>query len=131
MDRDKDRFYGQLNRFGEYKYKNRLDTLFVFQLTFIVVLVFVVLYYLNYINLFSTTSLAIITVILILFIVLIYINRIVVDPKFRNTSDWDKYNFGDGSMLPPTGYTSAGVSGGTQGSTPTQVCTTQTTCTNT
>ena len=129
MDKEKDRFYGELNRFGEYKYKNRLDTLFVFQLTFIVILVFVVLYYLNINNLFSTGALIIITLILVLFIVLLYVNRIVVDPKLRNSNDWDKYNFGDGKVL-PSGYISAGVAGGTAGSTPTQVCSTQTTCTN-
>jgi len=131
MEVNKDKFYGELNHFGENKYKNRLDTLFVFQLTFIVILAFVSLYYLNYINLFSTTSLAIITIILVIFIVLIYLNRIIVDPKFRNQNDWDKYNFGDGTLTPPTGYISAGVTGGTQGSTPTHVCTTQTTCNDT
>jgi len=131
MIQDKDRFYGELNRFGENKYKNRLDTLFVFQLTFIVILAFITLYYLNYINLFSTAALSIITIILVIFILLIYLNRIIVDPKFRNQNNWDKYNFGDGTLTPPKGYISAGVSGGIQGSTPTRVCNTQTTCSDT
>ena len=126
MDKQKNSFYGELNKFGEYKLQNRNDTLFLFQLTFIVVLVFIGLFYLNYINLFSTTSLAIITIILVIFIVLIYINRIVVDPKFRDKNDWNKYNFGDGTLIPPNDYTPpAGVAGGIQGSSPTLVCRTQ------
>ena len=134
IDKEKNNFYGELNKFGEYKYQNRTDTLFLFQLTFIVILVFIGLFYLNYINLFSTTSLAIITIILVIFIVLIYINRIVVDPKFRSKTDWNKYNFGDGTLTPPNNYTPpAGVVGGVVGSSPTLVCRTEPTeiCTTT
>ena len=126
LGKEKNRFYGELNKFGEYKIQNRNDTLFVFQLTFIVILVFIGLFYLNYINLFSTISLAIITIILVIFIVLIYINRIIVDPKFRSNNDWNKYNFGDGTLTPPNDYIPpTGVMGGIQGSSPTTVCRTE------
>ena len=45
-------FYARMNEIGEYTYKNRSDTIFVFQLMFIAILIVIVLLYLksNYFN---------------------------------------------------------------------------------
>jgi len=120
--------YERLNTFGEYKYANRLDTLFVLQLFFIIMLVFIGLYYLNMNGLFSKASMYIVLILLTVILFLIVINKAIVMPKLRSKYVFDRLNFGDGTLTPTGGYTVGGVSGGNQGTSPNETCTTQTVC---
>jgi uncharacterized membrane protein len=128
FDKDKYNFYSRLNQFGEYKYNNRLDTLFVFQLSFLLLLVFVVLSYLNSIGLMSSFAKWLITLIFGSFVLLIFLSRVILLPKLRSTSDWNKMNYGDGTYV-PNNYISAGKVGGMSGNAPTENCTTTSTTT--
>ena len=121
-------FYSRVSQFGEYKYNSSLDTLFVLQVTFIVVLIFIALYYFNFYGLFSKISLYIITIILTVLLILIILNKMVVIPRFRSKNVWDQYNFGDRRLNPTTAYTVSGVDGGNTGTTRSQTCTTS--CSN-
>lgn len=123
-NKDDNAFYSRINQFGEYKTNSSLDTLFVLQITFIVILIFIVLYYLNFYGLFSKISLYIVTVILTVLLLLIIVNKAIVIPKIRSKSVWDQYNFGDGTLNPTTAHTVKGVEGGSAGTSPTQTCTT-------
>ena len=71
MSLNESTFYSRINDFGEYKYNNRLDTLFVIQLTFIIILIFIGLYYLNIFGLFSKTGMYLVTSLLLLILLLI------------------------------------------------------------
>jgi len=123
-------FYSRLNDSGEYKYNNRLDTLFVLQLTFIIILIYVGLYYLTIYGLFSRASLYIVSTLLIVVLLLIIINRAIVMPKMRSKFIWDRYNFGDGTNKPTaTTYVEGGVDGGQSGASPSSTCRTETVCT--
>ena len=97
-------FYSRLNDFGEYKYKSRLDTLFVLQLTFIIILIFIGLYYLSIFGLFSKASMYIITILLTVVLALIIINKAIVMPKMKFKFNYDSYNFGNGTLNPTTPY---------------------------
>lgn len=129
MNNDEARFYSRMNEIAEYKYNNRLDTLFVLQITFIIILVFIALYYLTIYGLFSKTSFYIVVTLLIIVLLLIIISRAVVSPKMRSKFIWDKYDFGDGTQKPTaTKYIEGGVDGGQSGTTPNKICETQTVC---
>jgi len=117
-------FYSRINKFGEYKTSSSLDTLYVLQVTFIVVLIFIALYYLHFYGLFSKLSLYIVTVILTVLLLLIIVNKAIVIPKIRSKSVWEQYNFGDGALNPTTPHAVKGVEGGSAGTSPTQTCTT-------
>ena len=90
---DKNMFYSRLNSFGEYKYHNRLDTVFVLQLSFILMLVYISLHYLHKYGLFSTYAYYLVIVLLVLIFILIVLNRAFVLPKFRSTTNWNEYKF--------------------------------------
>jgi phosphoglycerol transferase MdoB-like AlkP superfamily enzyme len=117
-------FYSRINQFGEYKINSSLNTLFILQVTFIVVLIFIALYYLHFYGLFSKGSLYIVTVILTVLLILIILNKAVVLPRIRSKAVWDQYNFGDRTLNPTTPYTIKGVEGGAGGTTRSEVCTT-------
>ena len=114
-DSDKNMFYSRLNVFGEYSFQNRVDTLYVLQLSFIVMLAYICLHYLNRFGLFSTYAFYIVTALLVVMLVLIILNRAVVLPKFRSKNNWNEYKF---NKLPPTEpVRRVGVEGGIPGST--------------
>ena len=48
-------FYNRMNQVASYTYSNKMDTIFVFQLTFISLLVFIILYFLAKNNIISFT----------------------------------------------------------------------------
>jgi len=120
-EKDDNAFYSQINKFGEYKYNNTLDTLFVLQITFIVILIFIALYYLNLYGMLSRYALYIITIILTVLLMIIIINKAFVIPRIRSKSVWDQYDFGDRKLPPVSGGASAGAS--TPGGTPPSACT--------
>ena len=122
-------FYSKMNEFGDYKYNNRLDTLFVLQLSFIIILVFIGLYYLSLYGFFSKASMYIITMLLTVVLTLVIINKAVVMPKLRSKLIWDTYNFGNGQEKPTTKYEEAGVDGGVSGTSPNSTCETRVVCT--
>jgi len=130
MSEDENVFYSRLNDFGEYKYRNRLDTLFVLQLLFIIILIFIGLYYLSIFGFFSKTSTYIVTVLLTVILIVIVINKAYVMPNLRSKFIYDNYNFGNGTKNPTTAYKDGGVDGGASGSSPNQVCETRQTCTS-
>ena len=126
MSNDESAFYSRLNEMGEYKYNNRLDTLFVLQLTFILILIFIGLYYLNIFGLFSKAGMYLVIFLLTTILILIIINKAVVLPKIRNKFVWDKYNFGDKVKIPTTEYVESGKEGGDKGTSPNSNCETRT-----
>jgi len=122
-EKDDNAFYSRINEFGEYKFNNSLDTIFVLQITFIVILIFIALYYLNFYGLFSKLALYIVTIILVVLLIIIILNKTVVIPRIRSKAVWDKYNFGNGSLEPTTDHISGGKDGGDSGTSRSQTCT--------
>jgi hypothetical protein len=130
-EKDENVFYSRLNEFGEYKYRNRLTTLFILQLLFIIILIFIALYYLSIFGLFSRGSTYIVTILLTVILVLILVNKAYVMPKMRSKFIYDTYNFGNGQLKPTTTYKEGGTDGGQSGTSPSQTCTTpQPVCTS-
>jgi len=111
-------FIQRLNQIGEYKYHNRMDTLFIFQLSFIMLLVFIILFYLSSRQLISPIAMWIILFLFGGIVLLIFLSRAVVLPKLRDKNDWNRMNYGDGT-IPPKDYVAAGVAGGVNGEAPT------------
>ena len=111
-EKDDNAFYSRINQFGEYKYNNILNTIFILQITFIVILIFIGLYYLSLYGLFSKASLYIVSIILIVLLIIIIMNKAYVLPRIRSKTVWDKYNFGDGTLgstVPPPPVSSQNV----------------------
>jgi hypothetical protein len=127
-DLNKGTFYNSLNQASEYEYNDRLDMVYVLQITFIAILSFIMMYYFKMMGFLSTFAIWILTAIIVVFVILIYLNRMVVTPKLHTGTDWDHLNFGDGTLLPPSGYTQSGIPGGKPGSIEIKSCTTTTTC---
>ena len=100
-------FYNRMNEIGEYNYNKRLDVIFIFQLTFITILIIVALFYLKSIGIISSYIVYGISLILTIIVLLILINRFVLSNNIRNKRYWHKLNFGDGLIAPPD-YISGG-----------------------
>lgn len=111
---DEDNFYKRMNQIGDYTYKNRMDTIFVFQLIFISLLIIIGLLYLKSINILTGFFVYPMTVILTIIVIFILVNRIVLTDKIRSKSNWYQLNFGDGTIA-PSDYVSAGTTLGTVG----------------
>ena len=122
-DMDKLNLYNRLNQFGEYKYNNRLDTLYVFQLTFIYMLLFIVLTYLQSVSVISKFTKWIITLLFGSLVLLVIVGHVLIFPNLRDKSVWYKMNFGNGTFSPSV-YNSIGVPGGTRGNAPTTIAAT-------
>lgn len=118
--RDEYNFYQRMNEVANYTYSNKMDTIFVFQLTFISLLVFIILYYLYKNNIITFLMLTGVSVLLGLFVIYVYVNRLLVYSKVRDQKNWSRLNFGDGTK--PPDYKEVGVEGGENGSVPTQRC---------
>ena len=123
---DQSSFYNRISQIGEYKYDSSLNAIFVFQLTFIVLLSCIVLYYLNISGFLSTPTLWLLIIIISLLLGLIYINRFYVLPKMRDQNDYNRFNYGDNTLKPTQPITNGGKKGGDTGPPPTT-----TTCANT
>jgi ABC-type transport system involved in cytochrome c biogenesis permease subunit len=92
------------SRFREIKewyYNNKLDTLFVFQLIFISILILAVLAYLMKMNLIGVGVVGAMVGILLIVNVLVIANRAIYTDKVRDKRYWSKRAFGIvGSSLP-------------------------------
>ncbi len=92
------------SRFREIKewyYNNKLDTLFVFQLIFISILILAVLSYLMKLNIIGVGVVGAMVGILLIVNVLVIANRAVYTDKVRDKRYWSKRAFGIvGSPLP-------------------------------
>jgi uncharacterized membrane protein len=114
QDTDKQNFYKRMNEIGEYTYQNRMDTIFVFQLIFISLLIVIGLLYLKSINIVTPFFVYPMIVILTIVVIFILVNRIVLTDKVRSKNNWYQLNFGDGTIA-PSDYVTAGTAKGTVG----------------
>ena len=110
-DKNEHNFYSRMNEIGEYTYKNRYDTIFVFQLMFITILIVIVLLYLKSVGIVTAFFVYPACILLTIIVIFILVNRIVLTNNIRNKREWSKLNFGDGT-IPPSGYITAGVEKG-------------------
>jgi len=104
-------FYKRMNEIGEYRYRNSSDTIFIFQLMFIAILIVIVLLYLKSIGIVTAFFVYPVCILLTIIVVFILVNRIVLTNNIRDKRDWSKLNFGDGQRI-PSGYITAGVEKG-------------------
>ncbi len=95
---------------NEWSYNNKLDTLFVFQILFVAVLVTAGLSYLNRVGLLSTPLLGIITGIVLFIAIAVLIHRFQYTQRVRDQRYWNKRQFekksipqGSGSSICPPG----------------------------
>lgn len=79
---------------NEWTYGNKLDTLFVFQILFITVLLSSGFVYLQKIGLFSTSLLGLLTGILLFVDIVIIINRVNYTNRVRDQRYWNRRQFG-------------------------------------
>jgi hypothetical protein len=93
---------------NEWSYNNKLDTLFVFQILFVTVLLVAALTYLNRLGFLSMPMLGAITGVLLILDIGILINRFQYTQKVRDKRYWNKRQFekrsvpqGSGSICPP------------------------------
>lgn len=100
-------FYNRMNEIGEYNYNKRLNIIYIFQLTFINILIIVALFYLKSIGIINSFTVYSISAILTVIVLVILINRFVLSNTVRNKRYWHSLNFGDGLIAPPD-YTSPG-----------------------
>jgi hypothetical protein len=95
---------------NEWSYNNKLDTLFVFQILFVTVLLTAGLAYLNKLGFLSMTILGILVGILLFIDIAILINRFNYTQKVRDKRYWNRRTFdkkeipqGSGSSICPPG----------------------------
>lgn len=93
---------------NEWSYNNKMDTLFVFQILFVTLLLAAGLAYLNRIGLLSTTFLGLLVGILLFVDIAILINRFMYTQKVRDQRYWNRRLFtkksvpqGSGSSICP------------------------------
>ena len=93
---------------NEWSYNNKMDTLFVFQIMFVTLLITAALVYLNSLGFLSTTILGLVVGILLFVDIAILINRFNYTYKVRDQRYWNKRQFekksvpqGSGSICPP------------------------------
>ena len=98
---------------NEWSYNNKLDTLFVFQLLFVTVLLVAGLTYLNRVGLLSMPILGMITAALLVVDIVVLMNRFRYTQKIRDQRYWNRRQFekksipqGSGSSICPPGETS-------------------------
>lgn len=111
MDSNEQNFYRRMNQIGEYKYQSQMDTIFVFQLIFIFLLVIIGIMYLRSINVITPFFTYPMIGFLGVVAVLIIINRIVLT-NVRSGRAWHELDFGSN---PPSDYVKAGTKNGVKG----------------
>jgi len=114
---NEDNFYKRMEEIGEYTFQNRMDTVFVYQLIFISLLITIGLLYLKSIGVVTAFFVYPMVVLITIIVLFILINRIVFTDKIRNKNHWYQLNFGDGNIV-PSDYRSAGSATGTKGLVP-------------
>lgn len=93
---------------NEWSYNNKLDTLFVFQILFVTIVLTAGLVYLNKLGMLPMTILGLLVGILLIIDIIVLINRMRYTNKTRNKRYWNKRNFptkkqeqDSGSICPP------------------------------
>ena len=110
--RNETNFYLRMNEITEYSNNNRMDTVFIFQLCFIFILVSIGLIYLNSNGFLSTYALYLILLSFGSVVIFIYLNRTVVNSKLRDKRNWSRIDFGDFSKKPKEQIVPTGAIGG-------------------
>lgn len=96
---------------NEWSYNNKMDTLFVFQLLFMSLVVSAILVYLSTIGLFGYALLGLLCGLLLVAVILILVVRSIYTAKSRDQRYWNRRQFnkksvpqgsGPGSICPPT-----------------------------
>jgi hypothetical protein len=82
------------NEINEWAYGNKLDTLFVFQILFITVLLSAGLVYLQKLGFYSPAFLGVVTGILLFIDIVIIINRVNWTTRVRDQRYWNRRQFG-------------------------------------
>ena len=90
------------NEINEWAYGNKLDTLFVFQILFITVLLSAGLVYLQKLGFYSPAFLGLITGILLFIDIVIIINRINWTSRVRDQRYWNRRQFGPFDIAVPS-----------------------------
>jgi hypothetical protein len=95
---------------NEWSYNNKLDTLFVFQILFVTILIVAALTYLNRLEFLSMPMLGVLTGILLFIDIAVLINRFQYTQRVRDKRYWNKRQFekrsvpqGSGSSICPPG----------------------------
>jgi hypothetical protein len=112
MEANEQNFYKRMNEIGEYKYKNRMDTVFVFQLVFIFLLIIIGIMYLRTINVITPFFTYPMIIFLVVISTFILINRIVLSTNVRDKNDYSELNSG---KVRPSDYVDAGTNDGVRG----------------
>jgi len=79
---------------NEWAYENKMDTLFVFQIIFVTVLLAAALVYINRIGLLSSSLLGVLVGILLIVDIGLFLNRYYYTQRTRNQRYWNKRQFG-------------------------------------
>ena len=90
------------NEINEWAYGNKLDTLFVFQILFITVLLSAGLVYLQKLGFYSPAFLGVVTGILLFIDIVIIINRVNWTTRVRDQRYWNRRQFGHFDIAVPT-----------------------------
>lgn len=131
---DEIQFLKKQNQITAYANKSNFNLVFLFQIVFIFVLVIVILLYLNKIGILTNLYLYGSITLFGFIVFLIFYNRIFISSKYRDTRDFDRFNFGDSSYV-TSEYTKLAPSDGIVGSFKKKVsanegtCRTETVCT--
>lgn len=95
---------------NEWSYNNKMDTLFVFQLLFLSLVVSAILVYLSGIGLFGSGLLGLLCGLLLVAVILVLVVRAIYTAKIRDQRFWNRRQFpkkdvpqgsGPGSICPP------------------------------
>ena len=84
---------------NEWTYNNRMETLFVFQVLFISLMITAILLYLRGAGLIGTAFTGYCILLLLLVFILIIVNRATYTDKTRDRRHWNKRNFADDNKL--------------------------------
>lgn len=95
---------------NEWSYNNKMDTLFVFQLLFVSLVISAILVYLSNIGLFGSALLGLLCGLLLVVVILVLVVRAIYTAKIRDQRYWNRRQFnkksvpqgsGPGSICPP------------------------------
>jgi hypothetical protein len=92
---------------SEWTYQDRMETLFVFQVLFIALMIVAILLYLRGAGIIGTAFVAYASLLLILVVVLIIINRSMYTNRIRDKRTWNRRDFADDNRLAPSAEATA------------------------
>jgi hypothetical protein len=93
---------------NEWTYNNRMETLFVFQILFISLMIVAILMYLRGAGFIGALFMGYVILLLVAVVIIIIVNRSMYTNRIRHNRFWSKRRFeDDNKMVPSTGYDSA------------------------